>query len=840
MPYWIDATLQTTPHVWLMLALGVVWALALLPRRDWRDLPLVACVAIVAGAALLTVWLFVLGVIGGRSQTATMTREAIWAGMAALTLLGAGLALWRFVRARYDTSAPPRVIAPFSVLEVCVIVCLMIALVIRWLGTAYWPAMTYDELWVYGYQGKLYGYLRYIPEHIGYYPPFLALQYAYLNIVSTLPNAMENSTIARTVLPYLHLGSILAAYVLGVRLVNRSTGIMMAGLWGLYHHVGLWSRFGDLEIPLTMSFTLAAAFFLMAWTAEAGQPRRQYAALAGLALGVALWTKPSGGALVWGVVLVVTLVGAWAVLRQRADAPTMWARLRAFVSGERFQVAWIMALCCLPMGMIWYLRNALLGLPVLVLPPSFWLTQAARSGVEFGWPLVALCVFLAYVYWGRGGAPKPDAWLCGTGLLLVLLGLMPTIITQVRMGVWEWLVLAAAMQVRMGVWEWLALAAGAALIAWALWRWARAVPITDGVVERVVWAWCLALPFFVTWFYSYSYHYRLSFPIVPLMMLPTAVILARWFAQMQRHSVRVLTALGVAALSVAGIVAPLYDPTAGWDWLWTDKYIDSFYRQQTGNPALMRVASALWIYQSEGGVPRVIAPNAERLPYFFVMQEIHIQQYPTRLAALQGFTHYVFSIEAERGYADVPALQNQVLGSLKRTDIMQQWTQGYDGNFYYDTYQLHLERRWVAPQPQHSVDDAQISSFARVVGYDLVGDIQPNGELELTLYWQAVTTTPNDYSITVQLRDAQGDIVGAWTQMIAPHSADGKDYYYSTVFWEQGEYITDVRAFNLPATLPAGRYQLTVQMHSGDGRPLPTMQANTSGTAIILGDITVP
>ena len=50
---------------------------------------------------------------------------------------------------------------------------------------------------------------------------------------------------------------------------------------------------------------------------------------------------------------------------------------------------------------------------------------------------------------------------------------------------------------------------------WALWSmW----PTPD--ISRFGWMYLLALPYFITWFYSYSYHYRLSFAIVPLMLMP--------------------------------------------------------------------------------------------------------------------------------------------------------------------------------------------------------------------------------------------------------------------------------------------------------------------------------
>ena len=137
-----------------------------------------------------------------------------------------------------------------------------VALIVRWLGVAYWPSTAYDALWVYAYEGKLYTLLGYIPNTIGYYPQFLPLLETYLQLAV----GGVNDHAARAVLPWLHIGSILAAYVLGRRLFNRRIGIYVAAIWALYPHVGEWSRYGDLEIPVAFLFTAAAAFFLLAWS----------------------------------------------------------------------------------------------------------------------------------------------------------------------------------------------------------------------------------------------------------------------------------------------------------------------------------------------------------------------------------------------------------------------------------------------------------------------------------------------------------------------------------------------------------------------------------------------
>jgi len=91
---------------------------------------------------------------------------------------------------------------------------------------------------------------------------------------------------------------------------------------------------------------------------------------------------------------------------------------------------------------------------------------------------------------------------------------------------------------------------------------------------KIGWLWALGLPYFITWFYSYSYHYRLSFAIVPLMIMPDWVILVKLRDSLQSSAVsrqtipyQVLPLVGIVviiALAIPGIINPLYDGNAGW------------------------------------------------------------------------------------------------------------------------------------------------------------------------------------------------------------------------------------------------------------------------------------
>ncbi|MDX1993186.1 MAG: hypothetical protein SF029_12405 [bacterium] len=935
-PNWFISTLAAFPSIlWMLIGLGLPWALVILPRRDWRDWPAVACLSLAFGPALMTAWMFVLGtlgmndlplaagdpnpmqtslpqLVGGRTM---LTPQNILLGSVVIALLGIGLAARKFTRTRRGESrlAPAtdktRPLAPDEVFLIALIV---LAVVVRWITTSFLPFGEWDELWVYGYQGRIYTLLGFIPRDIGYYPQFLPLQYAYTQIMTGgLGEAAINDFTARAVIPFLQVGSILAAYLLGTKLVNRRAGLITAGLWALYPDFGYWTRVGDLEIPMAFTFTASAAFFLRAWV-EAGQEKmdepptklspqtplpkesaslqrglrtrlspfslrekgggglrannhRRSALIAGLLFGVAMWTKPTAGAFVWGVVLLlaVDLARSVAVQRSRTGLKNI---LVSWL--PRFEVAALTGLACIPLGALWYIRNILLGHDALVFPPSIWLTRAMRSGVEFGWPLLALGVLVValVVTWrqkhseppGHEGsrqwlkptgyqkakptegaksngvrwqpAPlvrlavrQPDVSTSGSilypllpGLLLIALALAPTIL-QPR---------------RIALLEWIALLTGVLLTAFALWQIARARLTDTGRCDAAVvgWALLLALPYFVTWFYSYSYHYRLSFAIVPLLILPTAVMLARWLPAQRilswKAPLRVVYLVLIAALALPSILIANYDYGLGWNYL--PKVRTAPWSALTGG------SWTLWAWSVNNNTqPVVFAPGHQRLPFIYPTWDIRITGTPRTLDALSGVTHFVDSLEAREVYAasgESAPFQNQLWGSLHRENVATLLTHYYDSAFMYDTYALHPEQRFVEPvvevRPSSDIifgAGNSADAFARYVGHTVnTRLLRTDGDLELTLVWQGLDAAPQDYSLYVHLISAEtGEFMDvAWDGPVAQWNIG----YYSTLFWERGEYIIDRRVLRLPADrpIPPGAYQIRVGFyHIPDGIRAP-------------------
>lgn len=800
MPYWFTESLLSLPALmWVYLGVGLPWALVVLPRKDWPQHAVVACLTLAVGPALLTGWMLVLG------MAEQLTLAAVLIGSIVMAFMGWALTFRKLRRGTPLTSA----LQPFDAVEKLLIALIVIAGAVQLTGIMYWPFTAYDTLWVYGYQGRLYTLLGQIPASIGYYPQYLPLQYAY----AQLAVGGANDHAARMVIPFINAGAVLATYTLGLKLFNRRTGITAAALWALYPHVGEWSRYGDLEILTAFLFTGAAAFFLLAWLGE--QPRRRYALTAGLLLGIGLWTKPTVGAFVWGVGLLCIVE----LVRVRFDVQAAWPRV---------QVALLTGFAAAPLGGVWYIRNILLGHEAVTFPPSFWLTLAARSGDEFGWPLLSLILLLAYLHFGPH-THRPDKRFTLGGLALIVVGLLPSILNPHRMDTLEWVICGVGLVVL-----------GRALVIY--WRALEAAESRQ-TTARLGWTIGLVLPYFVTWFYSYSYHYRLSFAIVPLMLLPTAVILARWVPpQIITHWTPVRRRLALAVLvmmAIPGILSALYDLNAGWDWLWSDEMPDDYTRYQSGNYALMDVVQGIQIYLDEGRQPplKVVAPNVQTLPFFFPLEDISLAA-PTRLDDIQDAVYFINSHPQGTGvYDGIPLAENQVLSALTRGDILRRAWGKDDGIFRYDIYELHLENRFIEPRPNApQTGEVVFGDVARFIGHDIGGSLfWPGRRVVLKLMWEVLAPIPEDYTIFIHLSDESSGGETVW------HAWDGKpNQTYLTTLWQPGEYVIDERVLEVPIPdVPVGEgYTLRIGMYNlvtGERVPV-TIDGVPAGDGVTLGE----
>jgi hypothetical protein len=235
--------------------------------------------------------------------------------------------------------------------------------------------------------------------------------------------------------------------------------------------------------------------------------------------------------------------------------------------------------------------------------------------------------------------------------------------------------------------------------------------------------------------------------------------------------------------------------------LWSGELPNDLEKQRSGNQALVRVVDGLQIYLDTHDEPlRVVAPGVQTLPFFFPLEDIRIDVVPWRLAELDEVVYFIDSVvELPERLAGQPVVNNQVLGALRREDIMRRAWWFDDGTFSYDVYELHLATRFVDPQPNgREPRNVIFGGFARYMGEDLGGlEFWQGRPLYATLYWEPITTTDQDYMMFVHLRDREGNLIRGWDAPVAYNDSAVPPRYYSTLVWEPGEYIRDVRILRM-------------------------------------------
>ena len=780
LPYWIEAALPgLLPCLWLAGGLGLPWAFALTARRDWRCYPLIGALALALGPAWMAAWMLALGVLGAQLEQRLMTPGWIVAGSVIISLTGMALA-WR---RRAEKASSPSQALRLALDEKLIITLIVVAVALRWLHTAYFPFTAYDALWVFGYQGRLFALEGMIPQAIDYYPPFLSLQFAY---VQTMIGAL-NDHAARMILPMMHIGSILAAYLLGGRLLSRRIGIFTAALWSLHPYVAQWSWRGDLEITLTFSFTLAAVFLLRAWRERDDHKRRHDALLAGVMLGIALFTKPTAGAFIWGVMLLL----AFEILRAGLR-PELWL--------PRARVAFWTGLACLPLGGVWYLRNLLLGHELITMPKALWLGRALRSG-DYLAPLILIALLAALMLLLRQKLKTGERTLTLAGMALLAVGALAS-----NASLFPARVDPPASYIRLE--EWLLMLLGLALMALGLRR-ILLGPRCESARKSLdigLWALLLALPYFVTLFFSYSYHYRLGFAIVPMLCLPSAIALAhiferermkRWRNWLRRACISLLL-----ILCLPGVVAVLTDVHWSSIWLLREDLPSDFEKVQHFNPSLMQVVLGLNDYLRQPGAEAIVlAPGEERLPFFFPRMQIHAAPLTTldELEAL-GATHIIYGSKAREAYeeAGIEPARTQLVAALGRYDLFDKTRSHYDAVFDYELYEVSANLGATRLPAGLAAADRPEVVFGGVLQLyaDALFPRMNYAETPMTYEpsWRALAQLTEDYEFVLEVKHDVFEDSHTWRLLTAPqrHGA------YHTSLWTPGEIVNDRHILTLP------------------------------------------
>src|SRR5258705_4507803 len=87
-PYWLLPTILLFPAIlWMCLGVGIPWALAVLPRSDWRSKIMVLAVALALGPALTTTAMFFIGTFGTFSAANVLGASVLVAGIGVILAL---------------------------------------------------------------------------------------------------------------------------------------------------------------------------------------------------------------------------------------------------------------------------------------------------------------------------------------------------------------------------------------------------------------------------------------------------------------------------------------------------------------------------------------------------------------------------------------------------------------------------------------------------------------------------------------------------------------------------------------------------------------------------------
>ncbi|MGB1288943.1 MAG: hypothetical protein ACPG7F_20585, partial [Aggregatilineales bacterium] len=135
--YWLDNSLAVLPALLLTyIGTGLPVALLLLPRSHWSERSSITILTLAAGSALLTLWMFILGTIGAAQNMPLMNLQNTFLGVTGIATVAWLLCVHKWRHTEKSESSAIR--TPFAFDEKVLIACIGIALLVRFITTAYW------------------------------------------------------------------------------------------------------------------------------------------------------------------------------------------------------------------------------------------------------------------------------------------------------------------------------------------------------------------------------------------------------------------------------------------------------------------------------------------------------------------------------------------------------------------------------------------------------------------------------------------------------------------------------------------------------------------------------
>ncbi len=138
-------------------------------------------------------------------------------------------------------------------------------------------------------------------------------------------------------------------------------------------------------------------------------------------------------------------------------------------------------------------------------------------------------------------------------------------------------------------------------------------------------------------------------------------------------------------------------------------------------------------------------------------------------------------------------------------------------------FQSQLSPDFVTRHPPPFLVEANWDNKIRLVGYNLQPNIvQPGQNIQLRLYWAALTHMPTDYTVFVHVLDSGG-------LMAAQSDHQVGDGLLPTSCWQPGRVIVDQLTLPVNSETAPGYYQLKVGLYSANTLARLTLLNDTGG-----------
>src|SRR5574341_478433 len=126
--------------------------------------------------------------------------------------------------------------------------------------------------------------------------------------------------------------------------------------------------------------------------------------------------------------------------------------------------------------------------------------------------------------------------------------------------------------------------------------------------------------------------------------------------------------------------------------------------------------------------------------------------------------------------------------------------------------------------PEAQSVEAEFGGIIRLRGAE-IGSVE-NGQVNITLYWEAITLPPQSYTVFIHLVE-----VGGSGSPIAQSDGIPRSGLYPTDLWLPGGLVDDVHTLELPRELPPGFYELRVGLYDlATGQRLPGPNSDLSAS----------